>query len=155
MTASSIPSEKRAPHSSGFFMLIIILIGLCSSTACFVFGILRLTRASFAIGGVLLAVGTIGLIAFPILCAGFKVLAPNQAYVFTLFGRYFGTLNEPGFYHLNPFVVANAPAVMNGEPTEQTTRTAHGVSVTLRKLWGIPLHPVRFHHPQYRSPVPV
>ena len=36
-----------------------------------------------------------------------------------------GTLKGEGFYFVNPFVTANAPAVMNGEPVE-TVRTAAG-----------------------------
>ena len=113
----SIPTEKQAPRNNGFLLLPIVLIGLISSTSCFVFGCIRLDAASYLYGGILLAIGIVGLIAFPILMAGFKVLAPNQAYVFTLFGKYYGTIKEPGFYHLNPFVTANAPAVMNGEAT--------------------------------------
>ena len=42
--------------------------------------------------------------------AGLKVVAPNQALVLTLFGNYYGTLKTPGFYFVNPFVVANAPS---------------------------------------------
>ena len=113
----SIPAEKQAPRSSGFLLLPVVLIGLISSVASFVFGCIRLDQAAYLYGGILLAVGIVGLIAFSILMAGFKVLAPNQAYVFTLFGKYYGTIKEPGFYHLNPFVTANAPAVMNGEAT--------------------------------------
>jgi len=106
----SIPREKTAPHNSGFLMLPIVLVGLISSIACFVFGCIRLDAASYLYGGILLAVGILGMVAFLVFMAGFKVLAPNQAYVFTLFGKYCGTIKEPGFYHLNPFVTANAPA---------------------------------------------
>lgn len=50
-------------------------------------------------------------IIFPILCCGLKILNPNEAYVFTLFGKYHGSLRGPGFYFVNPFVTANNPAV--------------------------------------------
>ena len=63
--------------------------------------------------------------------AGLKIVAPNQALVLTLFGKYYGTLRTPGFYAVNPFVTANAPAVMNGEPTETAQKTVvNGVSTT-------------------------
>jgi len=116
-TRTVVPSEKNAPHNSGFLVLPVVLVGLISSISCFVFGCIRLENASYLYGGILLAVGVLGLIVFPVMSAGFKVLAPNQAYVFTLFGKYHGTIRTPGFYHLNPFVTANAPAVMNGEAT--------------------------------------
>ena len=45
-----------------------------------------------------------------ILFLGFKVLKPQEALVFTLFGEYIGTIREPGFYFVNPFCVAVNPA---------------------------------------------
>lgn len=41
---------------------------------------------------------------------GLKVLRPQEALVLTLFGRYVGSLKEPGFYFVNPFCVAVNPA---------------------------------------------
>ena len=134
ISKTSIPNEKNAPKNSGFLMLPIVLIGLISSIACLIFGCIRLENASYLYGGILLATGVIGAIAFLILMAGFKVLAPNQAYVFTLFGRYYGTIKEPGFYHLNPFVTANAPAapaMVNGQPVKPAVSSQNGAQVTL------------------------
>ncbi len=41
---------------------------------------------------------------------GLKVLSPHEALVLTLFGKYVGTLKEPGFYFVNPFCAAVNPA---------------------------------------------
>jgi regulator of protease activity HflC (stomatin/prohibitin superfamily) len=41
---------------------------------------------------------------------GFKVIKPQEALVLTLFGKYTGTLKEPGFYFVNPFSSAVNPA---------------------------------------------
>lgn len=41
---------------------------------------------------------------------GLKVLRPQEAYVLTLFGKYYGTLKGEGFYWVNPFCVAINPA---------------------------------------------
>lgn len=134
MSQNAIPQEKRAPHKSGMLMLLVVLVGLFSSISCIVLGAIRLESAAYVIGGILLTVGCVGVTAFCISFAGFKVLAPNQAYVFTLFGKYFGTLRESGFYFVNPFVSANAPSVMNGESTETTTKTVNGTqTVTVGK----------------------
>ena len=38
-----------------------------------------------------------------LLWPGLKVLRPQEALVLTLFGKYIGTLREPGFYFVNPF----------------------------------------------------
>lgn len=48
-------------------------------------------------------------ILIPYLCIGWfpftglRVLRPNEAYVLTLFGKYYGTLEGPGFFFVNPF----------------------------------------------------
>ena len=41
-----------------------------------------------------------------ILWPGLKVLKPQEALVLTLFGKYIGTIKEPGFYFVNPFCSA-------------------------------------------------
>ncbi|MCL2719116.1 MAG: SPFH domain-containing protein [Lachnospiraceae bacterium] len=46
----------------------------------------------------------------PIIYAGLKVVGPNEALVLTFFGKYHGTLKGPGFFQVNPFVVAINPA---------------------------------------------
>ena len=135
----AVPPEKTAPHRSGYFGLLINLIGMVFSVCCIVFGSIRLDNGFYLYGGILLGVGIVGFVAFCILLAGLKVLAPNQAYVFTLFGKYYGTLKTPGFYYLNPFVTANAPAVMNGTPTgpvqkkNPTTGMETNISINLSK----------------------
>ena len=95
--------------------MLAVLIGLLASICCFIYGIVLLDRGDSLAGGVLLTVGLLSMTALCVLFAGFKVLAPNQAYVFTLFGKYYGTLKSSGFYFVNPFVSANAPAAMSGE----------------------------------------
>jgi len=63
-----------------------------------------------SIGGIPLAVGIIGIILGVIPFLGFKVIRPKEALVLTLFGDYIGTINEPGFYFVNPFSIAVNPA---------------------------------------------
>ena len=41
---------------------------------------------------------------------GLKIIKPNEALVFTLFGNYSGTLRGEGFYYVHPFSVAINPA---------------------------------------------
>ncbi|MBR5288034.1 MAG: SPFH domain-containing protein [Clostridia bacterium] len=129
--ASTIPQEKNAPCYSGFVVLLLNILGLIAAIACIVLGAILLAGEAFLGGGLLLAAGTIAFIALCILFAAYKVVGPNQALVLTLFGKYYGTLREPGFYAVNPFVTANAPAVMNGEPTETAQKTVvNGVPTT-------------------------
>ena len=41
--------------------------------------------------------------------AGLKIVKPNEARVLTLFGKYYGTIKEPGFYYVNPFCTSFSP----------------------------------------------
>ena len=41
---------------------------------------------------------------------GLKVIKPQEALVLTLFGKYYGTLKDEGFYWVNPFCVSVNPA---------------------------------------------
>ncbi|MEG2000266.1 MAG: SPFH domain-containing protein [Evtepia sp.] len=59
-------------------------------------------------------------IVAPLLFAGIKVLKPNEAYVLTLFGKYYGTLKGAGMFSVNPFVTAVNPAA---EPSSQPAAT--------------------------------
>ena len=45
-----------------------------------------------------------------ILFLGLKVVGPQEALVLTLFGKYYGSIKEEGFYFVNPFCVAVNPA---------------------------------------------
>lgn len=58
----------------------------------------------------LTAVSVIWLVIGWIPLCGLKVLKPQEALVLTLFGKYVGTLKEPGFYFVNPFCTAVNPA---------------------------------------------
>ncbi len=50
------------------------------------------------------------LIVSLVMSAGFKLLQPNEAYVFTLFGKYYGALKREGFFWVNPFCSSVNPA---------------------------------------------
>lgn len=58
----------------------------------------------------LTAVSVIWLVIGWIPLCGLKVLKPQEALVLTLFGKYVGTLKEPGFYFVNPFCTTVNPA---------------------------------------------
>ncbi|MBK5211064.1 MAG: SPFH domain-containing protein [Coriobacteriia bacterium] len=59
----------------------------------------------------------------PLLYGGLKVLRPNEALVLTLFGKYYGTLKEDGFFFVNPFTSAINPAnggILQTSPSTST-----------------------------------
>ena len=66
---------------------------------------------SSPIGGILLIViSSLWMLLGWVICLGLKVLKPQEALVLTLFGKYVGTLREPGFFFVNPFCASVNPA---------------------------------------------
>ena len=103
----AVPDERVAPHANGMPVMIALILSFIVLTGGFILGCVH----SDAFYGILLIIlGIISWIVCPFIIAGLKVVAPNQALVLTLFGNYYGTLKTPGFYFVNPFVVANAPS---------------------------------------------
>lgn len=49
--------------------------------------------------------GTGGVVLAVVLCRGLKIIKPNEAVIYTLFGRYHATIMEPGFYFINPLAI--------------------------------------------------
>ncbi|MGL5540308.1 MAG: SPFH domain-containing protein [Erysipelotrichaceae bacterium] len=64
------------------------------------------------------------LLISPLLFAGIKILKPNEAFVFTLFGNYYGTLKGPGIFYVNPFVTAFNPGAEPIATLSEPTPTA-------------------------------
>jgi len=99
---------------NGMAMLILLLIAEAVSIGLFALSFTQIGRIPDAVVVIIGVVGAIlGFILFPILMAGLRTLRPNEAYVLTLFGQYYGTLYGPGFFYVNPFATAINPAAEN------------------------------------------
>jgi regulator of protease activity HflC (stomatin/prohibitin superfamily) len=114
---------------SGMFFLLLNIILMLVSVALIIVGAIWMEAGEHMVLAVTLFVAAIIYICIigPILLAGLKVLRPNEAYVLTLFGRYYGTLKGAGFYFVNPFVTAVNPA---GSPILVTGETGTGKAPT-------------------------
>ncbi len=125
-------SAKLNP-GNGMAMLILLVFAELFSAAGFVLSLVFAERFSIAIAGAILF-ALIAFILCPILFAGLRSLRPNEAYVLTLFGEYYGTLYGPGFFYVNPFATAINPTAENllESDTEQTAKT--GASTGTVKL---------------------
>lgn len=133
MSERTLQLEERILHAkNGFMVLIFNSAAIIASICLFVFGIIEVSRPNqvqfdfrsgitYVSPGIpqWLAVSMIiaGLLYFciigPILYCGLKVLKPNEALVLTLFGKYYGTLREEGFFFVHPFCTALNPASAN------------------------------------------
>ncbi|MCH5142854.1 MAG: SPFH domain-containing protein [Clostridiales bacterium] len=105
--------EKQLKGINGWIMVAVVLVLLIGGTVAMCVG--------FALVGgddipenpiffVLAGAGCVILIAGGIMINGFKIIAPNEAAVLTLFGKYHGTLKNDGFYFVNPFCKTVNPA---------------------------------------------
>ena len=102
-------TEKVLRPMNGFTMLFAVIAGLILSTAIFVLGIIEAEAGAAALGTLMIIGGCIGWLLFGLLAAGLKIIRPNEARVFTLFGDYYGTIKKPGFFFVNPFVTSFSP----------------------------------------------
>ena len=83
-----------------------VLLYILAIVGC-IFGAMQ---AEAGKGAALLVISIIWLSIGWLPWGGLKVLAPQEALVLTLFGKYIGTLKGDGFYFVNPFCVAVNPA---------------------------------------------
>lgn len=100
--------ERPAREKNGWVMLFVVILVIIAGFAAFSVGAIYVNEVPAM--AVLLPFGIVMVFAGIILLCGFKTLQPNEAYVFTLFGKYYGSLKRDGFYWVNPFCAAVNPA---------------------------------------------
>lgn len=96
-------TEKLLRPISGYPMLAVNLLLIAGSIVMIALGGVTEITAVFVIGFLLIPV-------WLFLLYGYCVVAPNEAVVLTLFGKYKGTIKEEGYYWYNPFCRKFNPA---------------------------------------------
>jgi len=112
--------EKEPKYISGMLILVLTSILYAVAIVVTIFGgvFLEAYGDDYAPGAALLTIGLvytclIGWIPY----VGLKIIKPNEAYVFTLFGKYHGTIKREGFYFVNPCVMAINPSAGTSNAT--------------------------------------
>lgn len=100
--------EKSAHEKSGWGMLVVVILCFIAAIVVFAIGAAGMDRNGAL--GALVAVGIVLFLVALVLTCGFKTLQPNESYVFTLFGKYYGSLKRDGFFWVNPFCSTVNPA---------------------------------------------
>ncbi len=94
--------------ANGLLATLVISLSLLISYLLFTF--MFIFPVSTAIMVVVVVIASIyGFVVGPLLFMGLKVIKPNEALVLTLFGRYYGTIKEEGFYWVHPLASAVNP----------------------------------------------
>ena len=96
-------TEKLLRPISGYPMLAVNLLLIAGSIVMIALGGVTEITAVFVIGFLLIPV-------WLFLLYGYCVVAPNEAVVLTLFGKYKGTIKAEGYYWYNPFCRKFNPA---------------------------------------------
>jgi len=92
---ASIKERIKSP-APGLLSLVLLLAGLVACVICFITG--AATQQ-----GVLIGFAVIGGIFLLFMLSGIFVVNPNESKVLVLFGKYAGSVREPGMYWANPF----------------------------------------------------
>ena len=101
-------NERLAKAKNGLVMLALVLLMMVGGIALFSVSATRVNDESvFAVG---MVAGMLLFIVGIVMTGGFKTLQPNEAYVFTLFGKYYGSIKRDGYFWVNPFCSAVNPA---------------------------------------------
>ncbi|MGI6606860.1 MAG: SPFH domain-containing protein [Peptococcia bacterium] len=83
--------DKNAWKINGFVALFFMLLLLAGTIYSFI--------------KMQIILGIVQMLVFSVLCAGMRIVQPNQAEVLTFFGRYIGSVREAGFWFTVPFAV--------------------------------------------------
>ncbi|MEV0588629.1 SPFH domain-containing protein [Nonomuraea sp. NPDC050310] len=98
-------SERQARGANGFVVLTVATIVLLGGIAALIGGIVMLAGGAGTSGWLVLALGVLAALAGFVLYFGLSAVAPGEARVVQLLGRYVGTLRTPGLQWVNPFTV--------------------------------------------------
>jgi regulator of protease activity HflC (stomatin/prohibitin superfamily) len=94
-----------------------------------------------AVKGVLIVVGIVLAIAISILFRGITVVAPGRAHVVQLFGKYKGTIREPGMWWVNPFSnrIPISTRIRNMESAQAKVNDADGnpIEIAAVVVWQV------------------
>ncbi len=126
--------EKTLNARNGMGMLILLSGLYLLAIGLIVIGANLLTWT--IIGPVLFTLGLIWVCIGWVPFLGLKMINPQEALVLTLFGKYTGTLKEPGFYYVHPFSLAINPAAKTklGQSSDVDSKSKGGTQVDLDDL---------------------
>ncbi|HST35211.1 MAG TPA: SPFH domain-containing protein [Allosphingosinicella sp.] len=142
--ALTLSSEGRAHTSSGYLMLLVLLLTLAVIGG----GVWQMAQANIPLGVTLLALGAI---AFLLVLCGFYLLQPNQAAAILLFGEYKGTDRTHGLRWVLPWLTRTKISTrihnitservkvndLRGNPVEIATNVVWRVTDTAQALFDV------------------
>jgi regulator of protease activity HflC (stomatin/prohibitin superfamily) len=95
-------TETRAHAASGLMMLFVTLFGTVAGITAGVWGIPLAADSQVGLGATLIVAGWLLALTSLVLMFGLVAVAPGEARVVALFGRYVGTIRDTGLRWVNP-----------------------------------------------------
>lgn len=102
--------ERELHPRRGIPTLLLDLLMLLLSIVLAIVSVPVLAGGVIFLGVLMIVAAVCMFVAFFVLLAGLKTVRPNEALVLTLFGSYYGTIKQSGYYFVNPFCSAVSPA---------------------------------------------
>jgi regulator of protease activity HflC (stomatin/prohibitin superfamily) len=130
-------TEHQARFLPGLAMLALGLVGLLAGVVLAVFGHGQQGGTAVALG----LISALVLLASILVLAGLTPVAPGRARVVQLFGRYQGTIREPGLQWINPFTrrIVVSTRIRNQETTLVKVNDADGnpIDIAAVVVWQV------------------
>ena len=130
-------TERPARFLPGLPMLV---LGIVVTLA----GVVLIVLANHQHGGVataLITLGVLALIVGPLVLGGLAPVVPGQARVVQLFGKYRGTIREPGLQWVNPFTkrIVVSTRIRNQESAQAKVNDADGnpIEIAAVVVWQV------------------
>ena len=130
-------NERAAHEKNGWVMLAVVLLMIVGGIVMFAFGAINVNDIpAFA---ALMVAGILVFIVAIVMTCGFKTLQPNESYVFTLFGKYYGSLKRDGFFWVNPFMDKKKLSLrarnLDVEPIKVNDKIGNPILIGLVLVW--------------------
>ena len=119
---------------NGMPVLLLSLLIYAAVIPGIIFGVIRMEQGK---SPVLFIVSLVIALTAWLLWCGLIITRPQEAIVLTLFGKYIGTLKEPGYYFVNPFCSALNPAArtqLNQSGDVKTKNTVNQAEAVTKKI---------------------
>jgi regulator of protease activity HflC (stomatin/prohibitin superfamily) len=127
--------EKNASKSNGFLALCLILGGFGIILFFIIQGIIATQNPLLSVPLVITVFTTITL-----LC-GFLIVQPNQAQVIVFFGKYIGSIKQPGLWWVNPFTTKRKMSLrmnnLNSEKLKVNDLTGNPIEIAAVIVWRV------------------
>ncbi|MGV9380153.1 SPFH domain-containing protein [Nonomuraea sp. NPDC003707] len=108
-TVVDMPAPRTSEHpvraANGFVLLGIAVVLILGGAALLALGIIMLAGGAGQSGAWVVVAAPLVVLVGATLCCGLTAVAPGEARVVQLLGRYTGTMRTPGFQWVNPFTL--------------------------------------------------